>query len=115
MVGVAGFEPATPWSRTRGATRLRKTPTKEHDPEKACPRFDPGWIAVFRKAHAPARSNGRAYTIRPAGLQAPGRIRYVVPIRKNACAPGLDPGAVLAIPKKIAPRQSARRCARRMS
>ena len=27
MVGVAGFEPATPSSRTRCATRLRYTPT----------------------------------------------------------------------------------------
>jgi len=27
----------------------------EHDPEKACPEFDPGWTAVFRKDHAPPK------------------------------------------------------------
>jgi hypothetical protein len=27
--------------------------TLEHDPEKACPGLDPGWIAVFGKDHAP--------------------------------------------------------------
>ena len=26
MVGVTGFEPATPWSQTRCATKLRHTP-----------------------------------------------------------------------------------------
>ena len=26
MVGAAGFEPATPWSQTRCATRLRQAP-----------------------------------------------------------------------------------------
>jgi hypothetical protein len=31
LVGVAGFEPATPSSRTRCATRLRYTPTFEQD------------------------------------------------------------------------------------
>src|SRR5262249_9081434 len=25
----------------------------EHDPEKACPGLDPGWIPVFGKDHAP--------------------------------------------------------------
>jgi hypothetical protein len=29
---------------------------KEHDPEKACPGLDPGWIPVFGKDHAPAKS-----------------------------------------------------------
>ena len=28
VVGVQGFEPWTPWSQTRCATRLRHTPTK---------------------------------------------------------------------------------------
>ena len=28
MVGVAGFEPATLWSQTRCATRLRYTPSE---------------------------------------------------------------------------------------
>ena len=27
MVGAAGFEPATPWSRTKCATKLRYAPT----------------------------------------------------------------------------------------
>ena len=35
----------------RGAGRR---PALEHDPEKACPGFDPGWIPVFGKDHAPA-------------------------------------------------------------
>jgi hypothetical protein len=25
----------------------------EHDPEKACPGLDPGWLPVFGKDHAP--------------------------------------------------------------
>jgi hypothetical protein len=25
----------------------------EHDPEKACPGLDPGWVPVFGKDHAP--------------------------------------------------------------
>ena len=28
MVGAAGFEPATPWSQTKCATKLRYAPTK---------------------------------------------------------------------------------------
>jgi hypothetical protein len=28
----------------------------EHDPEKACPGLDPGWVSVFRKDHAQTRS-----------------------------------------------------------
>jgi hypothetical protein len=28
----------------------------EHDPEKACPGLDPGWIPVFGKDHAPPKS-----------------------------------------------------------
>jgi hypothetical protein len=35
MVGAIGFEPTTPWSQTRCATRLRHTPTSRitgHDP-----------------------------------------------------------------------------------
>jgi hypothetical protein len=27
----------------------------EHDPEKACPALDAGWVPVFGKDHAPAR------------------------------------------------------------
>ena len=29
MVGERGFEPPTPWSRTRGSTRLSHSPTSE--------------------------------------------------------------------------------------
>jgi len=29
-----------------------------HDPEKACPGLDPGWIPVFGKACPPARPEG---------------------------------------------------------
>jgi cysteine synthase A len=43
--GMAG----TPLER-EGAVRL------EHDPEKACPGRDPGWVPVFGKDHAPAIS-----------------------------------------------------------
>jgi hypothetical protein len=32
----------------------------EHDPEKACPGLDPGWIPVFRKDHAPPKIRVRA-------------------------------------------------------
>ena len=28
----------------------------EHDPEKACPGLDPGWVPVFRKDHAQTKS-----------------------------------------------------------
>jgi hypothetical protein len=48
LVGVAGFEPATPSSRTRCATRLRYTPPKS----------------------AKVRPSGGGYTIDLAGLQA---------------------------------------------
>ena len=27
-------------------------PVPEHDPEKACPALDAGWLPVFRKDHA---------------------------------------------------------------
>jgi hypothetical protein len=27
-------------------------PPLEHDPEKACPALDAGWVPVFRKDHA---------------------------------------------------------------
>jgi hypothetical protein len=33
-------------------TRQLKNP--EHDPEKACPELDPGWVPVFAKDHAQA-------------------------------------------------------------
>jgi hypothetical protein len=36
----------------------------EHDPEKACPGLDPGWVPVFGKDHAPAK--------RPAATARPG-------------------------------------------
>ena len=32
MVGARGFEPPTPWSRTRCATRLRYAPTEWNEP-----------------------------------------------------------------------------------
>ena len=46
MVGVQGFEPWTPWSQTRCATRLRHTPNKLVRPE----RFElptPTFVALY--------------------------------------------------------------------
>jgi regulator of RNase E activity RraA len=34
----------------------RRGAKSEHDPEKACPGLDPGWIPVFGNDHAPAKS-----------------------------------------------------------
>jgi hypothetical protein len=35
---------------------LGETIRLEHDPEKACPGLDPGWVPVFRKDHAQTKS-----------------------------------------------------------
>jgi hypothetical protein len=32
----------------------------EHDPEKACPALDAGWIPVFRKDHAQTKGKAKA-------------------------------------------------------
>ncbi len=39
MVGAAGFEPATPWSQTRCATRLRHAPNICSRPRGYRPQF----------------------------------------------------------------------------
>ena len=38
--------------RRRGLGPIRAIAAPEHDPEKACPGLDPGWIPVFGKDHA---------------------------------------------------------------
>jgi Sensors of blue-light using FAD len=45
-------------SRRRDQERRRL----EHDPEKACPGLDPGWMPVFRKACPRARPEGSCST-----------------------------------------------------
>ena len=47
---------ATRWPRHRGRRASAAQPALEHDPEKACPGLDPGWIPVFGKDHAPTIS-----------------------------------------------------------
>ena len=39
MVGDAGFEPATPWTQTKCATKLRQSPTVQ--------RKEMGWMMGF--------------------------------------------------------------------
>lgn len=46
MVGAAGFEPATPWSRTKCATKLRYAPTMFRSIAR---KF--GFVNTFLKAH----------------------------------------------------------------
>jgi hypothetical protein len=50
MVGVAGFEPATPSSRTRCATRLRYTP------KPAEPSYNVAMLGQQGRSPAPARA-----------------------------------------------------------
>src|SRR5690348_4322899 len=50
--------PATPARNLRRSTfivsmRAFLCRGLEHDPEKACPGLDPGWVSVFGKDHAP--------------------------------------------------------------
>src|SRR5438105_15299217 len=48
--------PSEPEIRNRFCGRMcAKFGAPEHDPEKACPGLDPGWLPVFGKDHAPAR------------------------------------------------------------
>ena len=46
MVGAAGFEPATPWSRTKCATKLRYAPTMF---KSIAQEF--GFVNTFLKSH----------------------------------------------------------------
>ena len=63
-VWIAGRYHATspPWLPHLGAPEpganrtCRSQAGLKHDPEKACPGLDPGWIPVFGKDHAPTRS-----------------------------------------------------------
>ena len=72
LVGVAGFEPATPSSRTRCATRLRYTPTSKRDPGKLALGLLTRWVDFgFSETITLQQKQRRAYTIRLAGLQAP--------------------------------------------
>ena len=48
MVGVAGFEPATLWSQTRCATRLRYTPNDV---------LNTADIDIFKAQTSPKKSN----------------------------------------------------------
>ena len=41
---------------SRGEGRTWISERVEHDPEKACPGLDPGWVPVFGKDHAPRKS-----------------------------------------------------------
>src|SRR5262249_33844414 len=42
------------------ALRFRARHALEHDPEKACPGLDPGWVPVFGKNHAPPKKLERS-------------------------------------------------------
>src|SRR6516165_7049257 len=99
LVGVAGFEPATPSSRTRCATRLRYTPTSEHDPEKACPEVIRTG-SVFEKIMLKQEAMAGLIQFVPRRCKRPDRFVILGAIRKNACA-RLDPTPPLAFRKKI--------------
>src|SRR5665213_2189711 len=60
MVGVAGFEPATPASRTRCSTRLSHTPT---------------WEAPYRGANGARQAgpNAALHRLEPCATSAPPR------------------------------------------
>ncbi len=68
MVGVAGFEPATPSSRTRCATRLRYTPTVRGS-------YSVGLLASqerpYRRRVIAAASSSTLIAAAPAGMVAP--------------------------------------------
>src|SRR5262249_35256027 len=55
-----GLEPAAALpmrtAERRGRARQPLVHRLEHDPEKACPGLDPGWVPVFGKDHAPPKS-----------------------------------------------------------
>src|ERR1044072_6095781 len=52
-----------------------------HDPEKACPGLDPGWVPVFGSGHAPRRTlpraldRDKALAAADAGIATAGRNR----------------------------------------
>src|ERR1700761_6924950 len=109
LVGVAGFEPATPCSRSRCATRLRYTPTFR---STICGKRPPadfgseGEYRVFRKNRASAGSNGGAYSARPAALQASAALFHVKRDRGNM--PGTGPARGRGSREKLAQGQRAR-------
>src|SRR5438270_1263838 len=50
LVGERGFEPPTPWSRTRCSTRLSHSPTPKTENHAFCARFQ--WLEYSRKQKA---------------------------------------------------------------
>src|SRR3954451_3558567 len=80
--------------RPRGRGTGATANPREHDPEKAWPGRDPGWIPVFGKGHAPA-IGPRAMTMRRKVIP------FEEPLRsgRDLCAcVGLKTGALGAIP-----------------
>jgi len=83
----------------------------EHDPEKACPGLDPGWVPVFGKDHAPAKNLERQSSKRKRSPNRGGRhprrsTRMFRGVR--VCASSLPPLPALQklISKKIRARNS---------
>jgi hypothetical protein len=52
----------------------------EHDPEKARPGLDPGWIPAFRKDHAPSNIQS-AMMIQPEPIALKARRAQAAPTR----------------------------------
>src|SRR5262245_33453383 len=79
MVGASGFEPPTPWSRTKCATRLRYAPTLlERGCLIACP-------FAARQTSRKARSAGVAGAAQGCGRGvAQDRIGVVTQLRRGA-------------------------------
>ena len=84
VVGVAGFEPATPSSRTRCATRLRHTPLANS--RRRYSRQTPGPQARTGQGGPTFRRNRRV--LHP--VAPPGRCRYVPPRFARPFTPGLS-------------------------
>ena len=107
VVGVAGFEPATPSSRTRCATRLRYTPTIRAWSGKV----DTGFP---KRSRSSKNQWPRLYN--PSRGAASARIRSLPSAPSGKClCDGLNFRRGRVSGKKITHRQSARRCATPMS
>src|SRR5512143_805615 len=73
MVGMTGFEPATPWSRTRCSTRLSHIPTE---------------TAMLART-----SSGRQYIDRPHHDENPAEKPLEQDVRERHGVPRRQPGA----------------------
>jgi hypothetical protein len=107
LVGVAGFEPATPSSRTRCATRLRYTPAGEKRDvyRQAHPGRQPSRHDASAPAHPRARFLGGSHR-RQLGCECAGEIRRKTRERRNPCLPRRSRGKREALPAPRRPPQA---------